>query len=171
MIRQCSDGEKHNTLLQAAKLCGGYVAAGRMEEDEVVRVLTREILKRDVDDEQQAVRTIKEAMEKVSKTLSEPPSMTSAAQRELLINDGDMSFISSDDEDFVGLMTTQTVTPVGRTLVILRWTSTSDTRRSSPSSMDTATGKTTMVLYLLGKRSYRHGWKWVVYSSENTRLP
>ena len=26
--------------------------------------------------------------------------MTNAAQRELLINDGDMSFISSDDEDF-----------------------------------------------------------------------
>ena len=43
MIRQCEDGEKHNTLLRAARLLGGYVAAGRMEEEEVVRVLMREI--------------------------------------------------------------------------------------------------------------------------------
>jgi hypothetical protein len=26
MIRQCDDGEKHNTLLRASRLCGGYVA-------------------------------------------------------------------------------------------------------------------------------------------------
>ena len=67
MIRQCADGEKHNTLLRAARLCGGYIAAGRMEEEEVVRVLTREILKRDVDDEDRAVKTIREAIDQGKK--------------------------------------------------------------------------------------------------------
>jgi hypothetical protein len=170
LIRQCSDGEKHNTLLRAAKLCGGYVAAGRMEEDEVVRVLTREILKRDVDDEEQAIRTIKEAMEKgkqdpIRTTIDDERK----AQRELLINDGDMSFISSDDEDF-------------------RWIDDFANGRI-PIGLDTGdahldqhfrykkefvivnghsnVGKTTMVLYLMVNAAIRHGWKWVVYSSEN----
>ena len=170
LIRQCSDGEKHNTLLRAAKLCGGYVAAGRMEEDEVVRVLTREILKRDVDDEQQAIRTIKDAME----SGKQDPIRTTIdderkAQRELLINDGDMSFISSDDEDF-------------------RWIDDFANGRI-PIGLDTGdahldehfrykkefvivnghsnVGKTTMVLYLMVNAAIRHGWKWVVYSSEN----
>ena len=170
LIRQCSDGEKHNTLLRAAKLCGGYVAAGRMEEDEVVRVLTREILKRDVDDEQQAIRTIKDAMERgkqdpIRTTIDDERK----AQRELLINDGDMSFISSDDEDF-------------------RWIDDFANGRI-PIGLDTGdahldehfrykkefvivnghsnVGKTTMVLYLMVNAAIRHGWKWVVYSSEN----
>ena len=55
MIRQAPDGEKHNTLLRAARLCGGFVSAGRMEEQEVIRVLTREILKRDVEDEEHTI--------------------------------------------------------------------------------------------------------------------
>ena len=170
LIRQCSDGEKHNTLLRAAKLCGGYVAAGRMEEDEVIRVLTREILKRDVGDEQQAIRTIKDAMERgkqdpIRTTIDDERK----AQRELLINDGDMSFISSDDEDF-------------------RWIDDFANGRI-PIGLDTGdahldehfrykkefvivnghsnVGKTTMVLYLMVNAAIRHGWKWVVYSSEN----
>ena len=170
LIRQCSDGEKHNTLLRAAKLCGGYVAAGRMEEDEVVRVLTREILKRDPADEQQAIRTIKDAMERgkqdpIRTTIDDERK----AQRELLINDGDMSFISSDDEDF-------------------RWIDDFANGRI-PIGLDTGdaqldqhfrykkefvivnghsnVGKTTMALYLMVNASVRHGWKWVVYSSEN----
>ena len=170
MIRQCADGDKHNTLLRAARLCGGYVSAGRMEEDEVVRVLTREILKRDVDDEDQAVRTIREAIEKgkqdpIRTTIDDERK----AQRELLINDGDMSFISSDDEDF-------------------RWIDDYANGRI-PVGLDTGdpeldkyfrykreftivnghsnVGKTTMVLYLMVNAAIRHGWKWVVYSSEN----
>jgi len=170
MIRQCDDGEKHTTLLRAARLCGGFVAAERMEEDEVVRVLTREIMKRDVDDEQQAIRTIREALEKGKldpiKTLIDDEKK---AQREMLVNDGDMSFISSDDEDF-------------------RWIDDYANGRI-PVGLDTGdkdldqyfrykreftiinghsnVGKTTMALYLMVNATVRHEWKWVVYSSEN----
>jgi hypothetical protein len=170
MIRQCDDGEKHATLLRAARLCGGFVAAERMEEDEVVRVLTREIMKRDVDDEQQAIRTIREALEKGKldpiKILIDDEKK---AQREMLVNDGDMSFISSDDEDF-------------------RWIDDYANGRI-PVGLDTGdkdldkyfrykreftiinghsnVGKTTMALYLMVNATVRHQWKWVVYSSEN----
>jgi hypothetical protein len=170
MIRQCADGEKHATLLRASRLVGGYISAGRIEEEEAVRVLTREILKRDVDDEQLAMRTIREAIEVGKK---DPIRATiddeRKAQRELLINDGDMSFISSDDEDF-------------------RWID-DYANGKIPVGLDTGdpeldkyfrykkeflivnghsnVGKTTMALYLMINASIRHGWKWVVYSSEN----
>ena len=42
MVRNAPEGERHNTLLRASILCGGYVSAGRMEEEEAVRVLLRE---------------------------------------------------------------------------------------------------------------------------------
>ena len=170
MIRQAADGEKHPTLLRAARLCGGYISAGRMEEDEVIRILTREIMKRDIDDEQHAVRTIREAIEKgkqdpIRATIDDERK----AQRELLINDGDMSFISSDDEDF-------------------RWID-DYANGKIPVGLDTGdpeldkyfrykkeftivnghsnVGKTTMALYLMVNATIRHKWKWVVYSSEN----
>ena len=58
IIRAAEDGDKHRALVKAARLCGGYIAAGRMEEDEAVRVLFREISKRDLDSEDQAMSTI-----------------------------------------------------------------------------------------------------------------
>ena len=33
MVRNASHGEKHNVLIKAATLCGGYIAAGKMEEE------------------------------------------------------------------------------------------------------------------------------------------
>ena len=101
MIRQAKDGEKWITLNRAAILCGGYVAAGRMEEEEVVRVLFREVCKRDVDNEDHAKQTIIAGIEKGKQMpIRDIIDEEKSAKREMLLNDGDMSFISSDDEDF-----------------------------------------------------------------------
>ena len=170
MIRQCADGEKHATLLRAARLCGGYVSAGRMEEDEVIRVLSREIMKRDVDDEKMAIRTIREALEKgkqdpIRATIDDE----NKAQRELLVNDGDMSFISSDDEDFRWIDDyANGLIPIGldtgnRELDQYFRYKKEFTIINGHSNV----GKTTMALYLMVNSTVRHGWKWVVYSSEN----
>ena len=64
MIRNAEDGEKHRMLIKASKLCGGYIAAGRMEEEEAVRVLFREISKRDIDSEESARTAIRDGIEK-----------------------------------------------------------------------------------------------------------
>jgi hypothetical protein len=170
MIRQCADGEKHATLLRAARLCGGYVTSGRMEEDEVVRVLTREIMKRDIDDEERAIRTIKDAIEVGKK---DPIRATiddeKKAQRELLINDGDMSFIASDDEDFRWIDDyANGLIPVGLDTgdpdldKYFRYK-----KEFTIINGHSNVGKTTMALYLMVNSAIRHGWKWVVYSSEN----
>lgn len=170
MIRQAEDGEKHAVLLKASRLVGGYIAAGRIEEEEAVRVLFREICKRDVDSEQHAMNTIREAIEQGKRDpIKETLGAEQDAQRELLINDGDMSFISSDDEDFrwiddyangniqVGLDTgdpnMDQYFRYKKEFVIINGHSN--------------VGKTTMALYLMVNAAVRHGWKWVVYSSEN----
>jgi hypothetical protein len=171
MIRQAPDGEKHNTLLKAARLCGGYVAALRMEEDEVVRILFREISKRDIDSEEHAIATIRAGIEDGKKApLRELINDERSITRELLINDGDMSFISSDDSDYrmiddyangkiaLGLDTGDVHLDeffrYKKEFVIFNGHSN--------------VGKTTMVLYLMVNSTIRHGWKWIVYSSENS---
>ena len=170
MIRQAEDGSKHQALLQAARLCGGYISAGRIEEDEAVRVLLREICKRDIDSESHAKLTIRDGIE-YGKALPIKQLIDDekAAKREMLINDGDMSFISSDDEDFrwiddysqgkieLGLDTGDRELDeyfrYKREFVIINGHSN--------------VGKTTTALYLIANSAIRHNWKWIIYSSEN----
>ena len=170
MIRFAEDGQKHAMLLKASVLCGGYIAAGRMEEEEVLRVLVREILKRDIESEELALKTIRDGIEKgKGMPIREIIEEESSYQREMLVNDGDMSFISSDDEDF-------------------RWIDDFANGRIE-SGLDTGNenldkyfrykreflivnghsnvGKTTFILFLIANSAIRHGWKWVIYSSEN----
>ena len=170
MVRMAEDGDKHNQLLKAARLCGGYIAAGRMEEEEAARVLLREIVKRDIDSEQHAITTIREGIEKGKQDpIREVIDTEQDVQREMLLNDGDMSFISSDDEDFrwiddyangkieLGLTTGNEAMDkyflYKREFVIINGHSN--------------VGKTTFMLYLMTNAAVRHNWKWLVYSSEN----
>ena len=170
MIRNAQDGEKWATLNRAAILCGGYISAGRMEEEEVLRVLFREIEKRDIESDDHAKQTIISGIEKgKSLPIKDIIDSEKSAQRELLINDGDMSFISSDDEDFrwiddysqgniaVGLDTGDTLLDdyfrYKKEFVIINGHSN--------------VGKTTTALFLITNSVVNHGWKWVLYSSEN----
>ena len=170
MIRHADDGDKHATLLRAAKLCGGYIAAGRMEEDEVIRVLLREISKRDIDSEAQAMYTIRDGIEHGKTTpIRDLVHEEQSVEREMKIKDGDMSFISSDDTDWKWINDfSQGLIDLGldtgdpaldeyfrykKEFVVLNGHSN--------------VGKTTTVLYMIVNSAIRHGWKWALYSSEN----
>lgn len=170
MVRTAEDGHRHNNLLKASILCGGYISAGRMEEDEVVRVLMREFSKREYDDHYNPLNTIADGISK-GKTMPihEIIDQEDKARREMLVNDGDMSFVSSDDEDFrwicdyadgkiqIGLDT-------GSTILDEYWRYKSNfTIINGHSNV----GKTTFALYLIVNSAIRHGWKWIIYSSEN----
>jgi hypothetical protein len=170
MIRMAEDGEKHKALHSASRLCGGFISAGRMEEDEVVRVLIREIAKRDIDSEQTAINTIRDGIETgKNMPIKELVASEKDVRRELLLNDGDMSFISSDDEDFrwiddyangkieVGLDT-------GNDLIDKHFRYKKEFVIVNGHSN---VGKTTMMLYLVANSAVRHDWKWLIYSSEN----
>jgi len=139
MIRNAEDGEKHMALIKAATLCGGYIAAGKMEEEEVVRVLFREICKRDIDSESQAQATIRDGIEK-GKTMPIREVIDNAQGLiELGLDTGDELL----DQHF----------RYKKEFVIINGHSN--------------VGKTTTALYLMVNASIRHGWKWIVYSSEN----
>ena len=88
-------------MLKASNLAGGFITAGRVEEEEAKRVLIKEILKREVDSEENAIKTIEEGIER-GKTMPVQDVVDSEnrVKREMLINDGDMSFISDADSDF-----------------------------------------------------------------------
>ena len=170
MVRRAEDGEKHSTLLKASLLCGGYIAAGRIEEEEAIRVLVREICKRDIDSEIEARATIIRGIEK-GKTMPirEVIDEEQAIKREMLINDGDMSFISSDDEDFRWIDDyAQGKIPLGLTTGDENLDKYFKYKREFVIiNGHSNVGKTTAALYLICNAARRHDWKWVIYSSEN----
>lgn len=170
MIRNAIDGEKHHVLYKAAVLAGGYISAGRMEEDEVMRVITRELERKEIEDMPHAIRTLEDGI-RVGKErpIRETMEEEAAAMREMAINDGDMSFMSNNAEDYK-YITDFVHGKIDRGLT------------TGCPSLDpyflfkrefvvivghTNVGKTTMALYLLVASAINHGWRWIIYSSEN----
>jgi len=171
MIRKADDGTKHITLLRAAILCGGYIVAGRMEEDEAVRVLVRELQRRnDVDDMELAKRTIADGIAEGKRLpIREVIDDENRIKREMLILDGDMSFISSDDKDqawiekFARGKIAQGLTTGMPELDRYYLFKKEFTIINGHSNV----GKTTLALYLMVVSALLHGWRWIIYSSEN----
>lgn len=58
MISIAPDGEKHNILLKASRLAGGYIAAGEISEFEAISILENAIKSRKIDDFYGAKKTI-----------------------------------------------------------------------------------------------------------------
>ena len=101
MVRNALHGEKHNVLIKAATLCGGYIAAGKMEEEEVVRVLAREISKRDIDSLEGALKAIREGIEHgKTRPIRDIIQQEEEAERQMRIEDGDLSFLVDAEDDF-----------------------------------------------------------------------
>ena len=170
MIRKAPDGQKHNILLRAAILCGGYIAAGRMEEDEAIRVMTRELNRRDIDDFDLAKKTIADGIvQGKMMPIREIIDDENKIRREMKINDGDMSFISSDHDDlewinkFANGDIEQGLTTGLPTLDKYYLFKKEFTIINGHSNV----GKTTMALYLMVTSAVLHGWRWIIYSSEN----
>ena len=170
MVRRAEDGEKHTELLKAAKLAGGFISAGRVEEEEAIRVLTKEIIKRDIEDEDLAITTIRKGIEYgKNMPVQDVVDSENRVKREMLINDGDMSFVSDEDSDFDWIRKFAS----GE---IPKGLDTGNPRldqyfRYKPEFViingHSNVGKTTMALYMMVNASRRHGWRWIVYSSEN----
>ena len=170
MVRDAKEGERHAKLLRAARLCGGYIAAGRMEEGVVMEVLLREFSRREFDRGYNPDMVIRDGIESGKMSpLSEILSDEKKIKREQMVESGDLSFISSDEEDMkwmsdfladriqVGLTTGDE--RMDRHFVYKR----DFTIINGISNV----GKTSFALYMMMNASMRHGWKWLVYSAEN----
>jgi len=170
MIRKAPDGQKHNTLLRASILCGGYISAGRIEEDEAVRVMERELLRRDVEDMDLARKTMADGiLQGKSMPIREVIDDENKIRREMRINDGDMSFISSDANDL------EWITKFATGEIELGLTTGNAhldkyylfKKEFTIINGHSNVGKTTMALYLMVTSAVLHKWRWIIYSSEN----
>lgn len=170
MIRNAPDGEKHNVLLKAAILMGGYISVGRVDELEAYRVLEREIELRDVDDMYVARNTIRDGIERGKMApIHETIEAEEEAQRELLLSDGDMSFMSSDVEDLDWIIRykngeIEKGCGTGNVLFDKNFIYKKEFVMISGHS---SVGKTTFMLYMMVTISINNDWVWVIYSSEN----
>jgi hypothetical protein len=170
MIATAVDGEKHTALRNAAVLCGGYIAAGRLEEDEVVRVLTREIQKRDIDSLESAKMTIRDGLEFGKRMpINEVIDQENQAIKDVDLEEMDMSFLSSDDDDYIWIekYSTGQIQPGLNTGnehfdQYFRYK-----KELLIANGHSNVGKTTVMLYMIINSVIRHNWKWVLYSAEN----
>jgi hypothetical protein len=171
MVRRAQDGEKHAILLRAAILCGGYIAAGRMEEDEAERVLVREILKKEnVEDPANARKTIRDGIEEGKRMpIRDVIEDEARIRRDMQINDGDMSFISSDDSDYNWIEKFARGEIVRGLTTGFEWLDRFFLFKKEFTIINghSNVGKTTMAQFLMVSSAVLHGWRWVVYSSEN----
>lgn len=172
MIRNARDGEKHNTLIRAARLMGGYIGSGILDEAQVLQVLEAEIKKRDIDSLDLAMKTI---MDGISQGKLLPITEIDAEYYEErrkveLADTENLSYLSDEDEDLSEIM------KIKRGEVELGLKTGHDDidkyfryKRGSFVIVNghSSVGKTTLVLHLMINASIRHGWKWFVYSSES----
>lgn len=170
MVRNASHGEKHNVLIKAATLCGGYIAAGKMEEEEVVRVLSREISKRDIDSLEGALKAIREGIEHgKTRPIRDIIQQEEEAERQMRIEDGDLSFLVDAEDDFQWIEDYSQ----GRIEQGLETGSEEFDKyfRYKKEFLiingHSNVGKTTSALYLIMNAAIRHDWKWLIYSAEN----
>ncbi len=170
IIRKAPDGGKHEALLKASILLGGFIAARRVEESEAVRVLEKEIAKRNVDSMETARNTIADGIRQGKLSpLAETIEAEQALRREMMLTDGDMSFMSDDTEDFDWIIKFrsgdfETGLSTGNTILDRNYRFKKEfTMISGHSSI----GKTTFMLYMIVSSAINHDWRWVIYSSEN----
>lgn len=172
MIRVVADGEKHNVLLKASVLMGGYVAAGKVERQVAESVLIHEISKRNIDSLESAKHTISDG---ISYGMMMPIHETQIAYEEAVefiagIED-ELKFLSDTDEDELyirrfrqGLIETGKgfgYEELDKYFVLKEAEFYAFVAHSN-------VGKTTSILWFILVSAVNHGWNWMIYTGENT---
>lgn len=170
MVRSSYDGTKHETLLKAANLLGGYIASGRVNEEEAVRVLLEEIKQKGPKDLDGAKRTIEEGIAYgKARPLAESKKIEKQ-QSYLRREDGSYDFLADEEEMDEYLraliggyleMGLPLVNGLNQNWVLkkntLVWWGALDN-----------VGKSFLVWYLAVLAALFHGWKIMINSGENS---
>lgn len=172
MVRAAEDGEKHNVLLKASVLLGGYIAAGKVEREVAETLLYHEISKRDVKSVESAKNTISDG---ITYGMMMPIHETEQAFIEAVEYIGNMDdelkFLSNVDDDELyirkfrqGLIESGKgfgYEELDKYLVLKEAEFYGFLAHSN-------VGKTTSILWLMLVSAVNHGWNWMVYTGENT---
>jgi hypothetical protein len=170
MIRASYEGEKHDTLLKAATLLGGYVATGRVDESDAIKVLTEEIKAKNPKDLNSAIQTLKDGLAYGKSRPLHESKKIEKAQQFLRRQDGSYDFLADDSE-----MTEYELAVINGTLEMglptgfnslnnhwvfkkhhIVWWVGSDN-----------VGKSNVVWYFSVLAARLHGWKIIMHSAEN----
>lgn len=175
MVLQAANGEKHITLLRAARLAGGFIASGQLDEQEVIHELEAAIRSCEIDDFKGAQKTIMEGIKsgKNEPLKHQPKTKPFENEPKQVINpdDDDYSFISSQDNESnyltackdgtlkMGLLTGFSELDKhfrfkNGNLVILN-------------GHDNV-GKSSVLWHFAVISNFLHNWKWIIFSAENS---
>lgn len=159
IIRNAADGQKHEALLSASRLMGGFIAGGLMEEHLGISILESEIQGRNINDFDGAKKTIRDGIaygkenpiyEEV-KDISTEQIMTSDPvwdRMKWMFVHGKSRGLTTHFPDFDKNFTWKK----GEITLII----------GKPNH-----GKTEFMLHLMLLKSIIDGWKWAVFSPEN----
>lgn len=163
MIRKAVDGEKHAMLLKAAKLMGGYVSGGYVQEDEAERLLMNEITAREIDDPKAALKTIRDGISYGK--------LMPIRDDKIVLSDNSYDFVSTiDDEKYYMDSVRSGTLPMG----LLTGIPDLDKHfRFKPGNLviingHDNVGKSSFLWYLAVKSSILHNWKWIMFCAENS---
>jgi len=174
MVRNAIDGEKHIVLLKAARLMGGYISGGAVEESEAERILEREIDGKNIEDIAGAKKTIKAGIDFGKKNPIEvleyeKQKPISKIKSSIPITDS-LDFIAKheDIENELYLWRTNTY-PKGLSTGFANLDKYFLFKRGNFNVFNgfDNVGKSTTLWYLCLLSSLLYGWKWVILSSEN----
>lgn len=171
MVRLAPDGEKHNTLLKAAVLLGGFVAAGKVEHDVAESVLYHEITKKNIISADSARHTIRDGLNygmmaplyETEKAYGEAVEYVSAIEE-------DLGFLSNSENDELYIrMFRQGLIESGKGFGYPKLDQYLVLKEAEFYAFvaHSNVGKTTFILWLILISAVVHGWNWMIYTGEN----
>jgi hypothetical protein len=173
LIRDSVDGQKHGELLKAAKLMGGYVAGGLIDEIEAIRLLETEIQLKGIDDFDGAKVTIRDGIgygKNEPITEKKKQDYVSKTNSVISLEDEDYSFVAKKED--IDTYLTQWIDgtfekglstgmpSLDKYFVFKRG------NYNVINGFDNV-GKSTALWYLCLLSAMYHKWSWIIYSSEN----
>lgn len=170
MIRSAVDGTKHDTLIKAAKLCGGYIAVGRLDEMQAKQTLLDEISARDIDDVNGAEKAIDDGIEYGKRRPIQEAKKLEKAQTFIKRKDGNYDFLADEkemdwyEESFLN-GTLPMGLPTGLNQLDKYWMFKHNTLVWFM-GLDN-TGKSFIMWYLAVLQAMLNGKKFLLYSAEN----
>lgn len=171
MVRASYDGIKHDSLLKAATLVGGYVATGRVDEEIALKVLEDEIKQKAPKNLPAAIQTIKDGIKYGKTRPLHESKQIERAQSFLKRQDGTYDFLASNEE-----MTEYEISVINGTLEMGLPTGLNGLNRNWMfkkhhivwfGGADNV-GKSFLVWYLCVLAAMLHGWKITIQSAENS---
>ena len=176
-VRMALDGNKHDELLKAARLMGGYIASGLVEETEAKRVLEMEISKKDVDDIEGAKKTIADGIENgkinpiTRQERAEKVNITDTIKSHKIFQDDEnFDFLADESETMEYLETLRNGTfKLGLSTGIPKLDEYFRRKAANVNVFNghDNVGKSTILWYLNVLAATFHNWKFIIFSAEN----